>query len=129
MVDKIQAQSIDFLGDDIKKTLSKPTEANMMDLNTQIAIGEMNMNYNKMVNNMLNTCANICLRNFVNPKFSGVEAICVENCQKKFYTTYAIGENLVRFVMEEAKKADLFSNKNEVDIIESAQNRNSKLKL
>jgi hypothetical protein len=129
MVDKIQTQSIDFLGDDLKKTVSKPTEAVMMDLNTQIAIGEMNKNYNKMVNNMLNTCANICLRNFANPKFTASEALCVENCQKKFYATYAIGESLIRFVMEEAKKTDLFSNKNEVDIVESARIRNSKVKL
>lgn len=128
MVDKIETQSIDFLGDD-DKAVSKATEVSMLDLPTQIAIGEMNKNYNKMVNNMLNTCANICLKNFTNPKFTSNEAICVENCQKQFYATYALGEYMIRYIMEETKKTDLFSNRNEINIIDNAQDRLSKIKL
>jgi hypothetical protein len=129
MVDKIQTQSIDFLGEDDKKTFIKQNEAMMIDLQTQIAMGELNKNYNRMINNMLASCANICLKNFSNAKFTQSESVCVENCQKKYYSTYAIGEYFVRYVLEESKKTDFFSNKTEVDIIENAQNKLNNLKF
>lgn len=129
MVDKIETQSIDFLGGDEKKPSITQNESLIIDLQTQIALGEMNKNYNKMVNNMLASCADVCLKNFSNAKFTQSESTCIENCQKKYYSTYAIGEYFVRYILEESKKTDLFSNKNEVDIIENSQNRLKNMKI
>jgi len=129
MVDKIQTQNIDFLGEEPKNTNNKQSETIMIDLPTQIAMGELNKNYNKMVNNMFATCANICLKNFMNQKYSSNEFICVENCQKKYYSTYALGEYLIKYILEESKKTDLFSSTTDVNIIENAQDKLNKIKL
>ncbi len=126
MVDKIEAQSVDFLGEaeQFKKTTSsKFKEEVVVDMDTQIAIGELQKNYNQMVNNMLSTCANICIKNFNGAKLSDTESICVDNCQKKFYSTYAVGEKFVRLILEEANKTDIFSNSNQTNIIENAANK------
>ena len=120
MVDKVQNQSIDFVGE-IKK--QEQAETSIMDLQSQIAIGELNKNYNKMVNNMFKCCAEICIKNFNYPKLSNSEKTCVENCQKKFFSSYRLGSNLVNSIIEEARRTDIFSEKSEVDIVEGARVR------
>ena len=123
MVDNISNQSIDFLGEILKE--EKIEKIEIMDYPTQVAIVELNRNYNKMINNMFKTCANICVKNFNYPKLSAAEKICAENCQKKFFESYVIGQGFVSKVMEETNKTDLFSDKNEVDIVRSAGKNNS----
>lgn len=125
MVDKALTQSIEFIGKDIKPTLAKAKgdEKKIMDIDTEITIMESTKNFNKMVNNMFAICSKICIKDFSNGRMSVTEAKCAENCQKKFYESYAIGERLVCSVMENSKNNDIFSNKTEVDIIEEAKKK------
>ena len=123
MVDNVSNQSIDFLGEILKE--EKKEKVGIMDYPTQIAIVELNKNYNKMINNMFKACANICVKNFNYPKLSTGEKICAENCQKKFFESYVIGQSFVGKVLDETNKTDLFSDKNEVDIVRNAGKSNS----
>ncbi len=120
MVDKIQNQTIDFLGE-INKKGSSELDEYVMDYPTQVAICQMNKNYNKMINNMFATCANICIKTFNYPKLNEKEKNCAEICQKKFYSSYFIGQQFVTAVIEESKKIDLFSDKTELDVILSTR--------
>ncbi len=116
MVDKIENQSVDFLGE----VEQKAQDLTVMDMATQQTLVEISRNYNKMVNNMFKTCAQLCLKNFAYPKMSDKEQICAENCQKKFFATYAQGYDYVKLILEETQKTDFFADKDEVDIVKSA---------
>jgi hypothetical protein len=122
MVDKVNNQSIEFLGEELKQAPKKES-IGIMDYPTQMAIVEVNSNYNKMINNMFKACATNCIKNFSFPKMGNNEKICAENCQKKFYESYYIGQGYVQGILEEAYKTDFFSDKNEVDIINSANKK------
>jgi hypothetical protein len=125
MVDNVQNQSVDFLGN-LKKleNIKKDKDSKVMDYDTQVAIVELNKNYNKMVNNMFETCAKMCFKNFNTQTMNKEEKICALNCQKKFYSTYVYGQSYVNAIIEETGKTDIFSDKTEVDIIENARLKN-----
>jgi hypothetical protein len=122
MVDKIQNQSIDFIGDKTKQK-NNFFKDDIIGIDTEFAIAELNKNYNKMINNMFAVCSKMCIKNFTSQKMNTTEQNCSENCQKKFYSTYAYGESMVRMIVEETKKADLFSNQTEVNIVENAKKK------
>jgi hypothetical protein len=120
MVDRVSNQSIDFLGERKNEETKGKETIGVMDYPTQVAIVELNGNYNKMVNNMFKTCASNCIKNFNFPKLGNTEKICAENCQKKFFESYVVGQGFVNAILEESSKIDLFSDKNEVDIVKAA---------
>lgn len=122
MVENISNQTIDFIGQ--IKEQEKREKIGIMDYPTQVAIVELNKNYNKFINNMFKTCAKVCINNFNYPKLGGSEKSCVESCQRKFFETYYIGQNFVNAVLAETNKTDLFSESEEVDIIKNANKLN-----
>lgn len=121
MVEKVENQSVDFLGPIIQE------ESNIMDFNTQSTLLEISKNYNKMINNMFKVCADICIKNFNYPKLSESEIICTENCQRKFFQTYVQGYNYVKLILDEAQKSDIFVINGELDIIKNVKKTNNKL--
>jgi hypothetical protein len=115
MVDKVENQSVEFIG----KVESVTQDSYIMDFETQAAIVQVSKNYNKMINNMFLTCAELCLKNFKYAKMSEKEAKCAENCQRKYFESHALGKNLLGGILEETAKTDIFSSKDEVDIIKN----------
>ena len=71
--------------------------------------------YNKMVNNMLMICSELCIKDFIKTDLNSTEKTCVENCQKKYYLTNIRGRDLVGKLIDGIGKEDLFSFTNEVD--------------
>jgi hypothetical protein len=135
MVEKSLTQSVQFLEDKENKLQSAQggprkeskygREVTAMDVPTEMAIVESTKNYNIMINAMFRICSQKCIKSFKQIELNPNEKICVENCQKKFYRTYSIGESFVNVIMEEANNTDLFTNKNEVDVINSGLMNNS----
>jgi hypothetical protein len=119
MTEKNLSQTVDFSGE-IKKQ-EKYTELKVMDFNTQNALMEMNRNHNKMINNMFYVCSNFCFKKFSGANLTSIEKTCAENCQKKFYSAYNIGSRLMDRLMKESDKIDIFSDKNEVDIVKDSR--------
>jgi hypothetical protein len=120
MVDNVNASSVDFLGD--KPKTSVYGEKKVMSIDTQVALVEASKNYNKLVNNMFATCGKICIKNFSNNfQLNQEEKSCIENCHKKFYNSYAIGESILGYIMKEAEKADVFSDVDEVNLVLKAK--------
>jgi hypothetical protein len=118
MVDKIEAQFVEFTG---KQKQQPVSEKSLMDKDTENAIVESTKNYNKMVNNMFVMCSKICIKNFTSSTLSHSEATCVENCQKKFFASYAIGQEFIDMLVTQVNQTDLFSNNtNELDIVEKS---------
>jgi|LauGreDrversion4_2_1035121.scaffolds.fasta_scaffold1021697_2 hypothetical protein len=115
MVDKIQNQSIEFIG----QVESKNQETPIMDFETQATLVQVTKNYNKMINDMFLTCAELCLKNFKYAKMSEKEALCAENCQRKYFESHALGRGFMGLVLEETAKTDIFSDKDEVDIVKN----------
>lgn len=123
MTDNVQSQNVDFT-EGIKNTEAKTfKETKVMDFPTQLAIVEINKNYNKMVNNMFNVCAKMCIKTFNQQSLSTQEKTCAENCQKKFFESFVIGKKIVNNIVKEVEKVDLFDDKSEVDIVKSAREK------
>jgi hypothetical protein len=123
MVDKIESQSVEFT--DVKRSNKTPTKP-LMDIDTERAILESTKNYNKMVNDMFSVCSNICIKNFSVSKLTTQEEICIENCQKKFFVSYATGQTILDSIVAQVNKTDLFSNTKDVDIIQAAVDKVNK---
>jgi hypothetical protein len=120
MVDNVDTV-IGFSGK--KSALSSQNIKPVMDALTQEAIIESTTNYNKLVNNMLDICGNICIKNFNISQLNQTEKNCTENCQKKFYASYSKGERLLNLILENANKTDLFSDATDVSIINNSLNK------
>lgn len=119
MVDRIDAQSVDFIGDN--KVMPKSDDKKLMSLETEDAIVESTKNFNKLVNNMFSVCGKLCIKSFNGLQLNPEEKECVDNCHKKFFHSYAVGERILTLILEEAKKTDLFSDKSEINIINDAR--------
>jgi hypothetical protein len=120
MVDKISSQSVDFKPDpDLgERTTQVQNDKPLMDKDTENALLDRTRNFNKMVNNMFNVCAKRCIKNFTNTSLNTQEAICVENCQKKYFTSYAVGHQFLDMIVNQVNKTDLFATTTDVDIIQ-----------
>jgi hypothetical protein len=119
MVDKVDSQFVEFKGaNKVEKSGQKTKE--LMDVDTENALVESTKNFNKLVNNMFNECSKLCINNFAACSLSTHETICVENCQKKFFTSYAIGQQIVNAILAEANKADMFSDNTDINIIQNS---------
>lgn len=116
-------QSINFIGERDLNSGKVVREKEVMDIETQNALFTMNKNYEKMINNMFEHCANVCFKDFTFPQINKEERLCVENCQKKYYHTYAAGESILKYVLQESQKIDLFSDKTELDLLKDVQNQ------
>jgi len=122
MVDNLDSHSIEFIGEKANKpTTSKYINSlnDIFDFQTQNTFTNIFGNYHKFLNNMLVTCSNICIKDFNHMNLNMNEEICVNNCQKKFFTTYAVGENYLKSVADRSKNADIFSNITHIDLIEN----------
>ena len=116
MVDNIESQSIHFEGNsEIKKTIHK----DLMDVNTENALIESTKNFNKLTNDMFSVCSKFCIKNFSSKIFTNDEENCLENCHKKFMTSYSIGKGFVDILVGEINKTDIFSNKNDLNLIQN----------
>ena len=81
----------------------------MLDVNTQNTFFEIFNNYHKFLGNMISTCSNLCIKEFHHKNLNVNEEICVRNCQNKFFTTYALGENYLKTVAKKTENTDIFS--------------------
>lgn len=125
MVDNLDNQSIDFTNDnkENKPSTSRYRQSinDLFDLKTQETYLNIFENYHKFLSNMLITCSNICIKDFHHIKLNYKEEICVNNCQKKYFTAYAVGENYIKSVANKSKNADLFSDITHVDLIDNTK--------
>ena len=122
MVDNFDSHSIEFLGDKANKPASKKLQSSLndvFDFKTQNTFFNIFGNYHKFFNNMMMTCSNICIKDFNHMNLNMNEEICLSNCQKKFFTTYAVGENYLKTVATKSKNADIFSDITHIDLIEN----------
>jgi hypothetical protein len=120
MVDNVNASSVEFLGN--KQKTDVYSEKKVMSVSTQDTLVEATKNYNRLVNNMFASCGKICIKNFNNNlQLNQEEKSCIENCHKKFYNSYAIGESILGYIMKEAEKADVFSDIDEVNLVSKAK--------
>ena len=117
MVDKVDAQFIEFKGDNNTKRIVN--EKPLLDNDTEMALLESTKNYNKMVNNMFDVCSKICIKKFTESNFNTHELICVENCQKKFFASYSIGHGLLSTIFNQIDKTDIFTNPSDVNLIQN----------
>jgi hypothetical protein len=118
MVDNIEAQSVYFTGQTNQQ--KKVVQKDVMDMDTQNALVESTKNFNKLANDMMFVCGNICIKNFGARNLNREETNCVENCQKKFYHSYALGKKIVDNIVKQVNNTDIFSNKKEIDIIQDS---------
>jgi hypothetical protein len=119
MVDNIEAQSVHFTG--VEQTQQKKTNPKeLMDIDTQNALVESTKNFNKLANDMMLVCGSICIKNFTAKNLNREETNCVENCQKKYINSYAIGKKFIDVIVNQVNKTDLFSNKTEIEIIQNS---------
>jgi hypothetical protein len=116
MVENIESQSINFTG---KSEVQKSIQKDIMDVDTEKALIESTKNFNKLTNDMFLVCSKFCIKNFTLKNFTNEEENCIENCQKKFITSYAIGKGFVDMLVDEINKTDIFSNKNELNLIQN----------
>lgn len=123
MVDNLDSHSIEFLGE---KSANKPVSQKyqssvneIFDFKTQETFFNVFGNYHKFLNNMLTTCSNICIKDFNHMNLNMNEEICVSNCHKKFFTSYAVGENYLKTVAAKSKDADIFSDITHIDLIDN----------
>lgn len=123
MVDNLDSHSIEFIGEkDVNKPVTKrfqPSLNELFDLKTQNTFLNAFRNYHKFLNNMLLTCSNICIKDFNYMNLNMNEEICVTNCQKKFFTAYAVGEQYLKTVATKSKNADIFSDITHIDLIDN----------
>lgn len=120
MVDNLDSHSIEFIGD--KKPAPKryqPSINEMFDLNTQNTFLNVFGNYHGFLNNMILTCSNACIKDFNHMNLNMNEEICVSNCHKKFFTSYAVGENYLKTIASRSKNADIFSDITHIDLIDN----------
>ena len=117
MVDNIESQTIQFSGQENKQALYNK---DIMDIHTQNALIESTKNFNKLANDMMTVCSNICIKNFYGKNLDREETNCVENCQKNFFSSYAMGKQFVDIIIQNVNKTDLFENKSDIDIIQSS---------
>lgn len=120
MVDNLDSHSIEFIGEKKKKPTKYQESINeLFDLNTQESFITIISNYNKFVSNMLSTCSNICIKELNYPTLSINEEMCVNICQKKFFSAYAIGENYLKSVASKTKGTDIFSDVTHLELIDT----------
>jgi len=125
MVDNVDSHLIEFLGENNNKTTPKKYKGSvdeMFNFKTQDTFLYVFENYHKFIKNMLITCSNICIKDFNHMNLNMNEEICVNNCQKKFFSAYAIGENYLKTVASKSKKADIFSDVTHIDLINNTEN-------
>jgi hypothetical protein len=91
----------------------------MLDTNTQNTFYQIFDNYHKFLGNMISTCSNLCIKEFHHKNLNINEEICVKNCQKKFFTTYALGENYLKMVAKKTKNTDIFSDIEYIELIDN----------
>ena len=90
----------------------------LLDVKTQNTFFQIFDNYHKFLGNMISTCSNLCIKEFHHKNLNINEEICVKNCQKKFFTTYAIGENYLKTVATKSESTDIFSDIGIVELID-----------
>lgn len=78
-------------------------------------------NYHNFLSNMISTCSNLCIKEFHHKNLNVSEEICVRNCQKKFFTTYALGENYLKTVARKTEKTDIFSDIMHLELIDNKE--------
>lgn len=120
MVDNVDNHSIEFSGSDNNRKNSryKNQETEFYDWKSQNTLLNVYGNYHKFINNMFTACSNICIKDFNHLNVNMNEEICINNCQKKFFTTYAIGENYLKTVANKSKNTDIFSELTRIDLID-----------
>lgn len=70
-----------------------------MDYPTQRALIDSSRNYNKMVNNMFRSCANVCINRLNTDELTRLEEKCLENCYEKYFHTFFQGGGFLRKFM------------------------------
>lgn len=118
MVDNVDSQVVGFEGS--KAGLSSQSSKSIMDISTQNALIESTKNYNKLINNMLDICGNICIKNFNTSQMNQLEKNCTESCQKKFYGSYSKAEQILTSILKNANDTDIFSDETDVSIINNS---------
>ena len=77
-----------------------------MTIETQRVLVEMTKNYNKMTNDMLTQCGNLCFKVMETGDLTISENRCVENCMNKYFTTYYIAEKFSNIIIQKTNESN-----------------------
>jgi len=101
----------------------KSSGKKILDFATQKFMINSAKNYNNMKNNMLFECSKICFNNFTTSELTIGEKDCLDNCQHKYFYSYALSEQFSNNITEELKENKANENAKLTTILNNAQNK------
>ena len=111
-----ESQNVSFIGNEpeVKSTNRKFKSNNkqLLDFETQKFIINSTKNYNNMKNNMFMECSKICFNNLTTSELTIGEQNCLNNCQHKYFFSYALAEQFSNNIAKDLKGMGMNTSEN-----------------